>query len=129
KQRESECEPEPRKDAWLFEVHRPCPDPRLPTRRGYRLVENCTVGKVLLLRFRPAAEIPVDGDELQFRQARQILRRRELRFGGPVIVLGNNSLSCRCVKKVEIGLRSVKLFPAYDVAIDPGDRWFGENGD
>src|SRR5690349_12644130 len=77
----------------------PCA-PQNPDRRsgrscsfcGVDLVKDAAVPEVLPLRFRPAAKILIDGDEFEFREAREILRISRLRLDRAIEVLSRDLL-------------------------------------
>ncbi len=66
-----------------------------PPERGWRgltlanLVEGAAVGEVRFLRFRPAAELLIDGEQLQFREFISIFLRH-VRIARTVEVLRRN---------------------------------------
>ncbi len=61
------------------------------------LVEGAAVGEVLFLRFRPAAELLIDGKQLQFRELVSIFLRH-IRIARAVEVLRRNLLAFRRVE-------------------------------
>ena len=58
------------------------------------LVEGATVGEVFFLRFGPAAELVINGEELQFREFVFILLR-DIRVTWTIVVLRRDLLTFR----------------------------------
>ena len=74
-----------------------------PRLLGVDLVEHPAVGKVLLLRRLPAAEV-LDGDQLDFREAGDVGRVGVFGPDRAVVVLGGEFLPDRRVQVLEVGL-------------------------
>src|SRR5262249_42137399 len=90
-------------------------------------VELAAVGEVPLLRRRPAAEILVDGGELELRQPGEIGRRGVLRLRRPVEVPGDRGLRGRRVEEIEIAAGGLAFRLAGEIAIDQRDGRLGED--
>src|SRR4051812_40031957 len=100
---------------------------------GFRLVdlvEDATVVEVLRLRLSPSAEQRiVDRDELDVREAREILRIGRLRVCRAIVVMGDQLLCFRRVEEVQIGLRHFARAFGVDHLVDNGDRRLGLDGE
>ena len=89
---------------------------------GHNLIEFPAVGKVRLLRHRPAADILVDGDQFQLRQPVEIGLGGVLRLHRTIVMPGDRGLCFRRVEEVEIGLSSLSLVLRVYIAIHQRDR-------
>ncbi len=84
---------------------------------------------MLLVRLGPTAELLVDRDELQLREAGDVGRIRRLRLEGPVEVPGDDLLRLRRVEELQIGLGNGAGAALVDHLVDHRHRRLGENGE
>ena len=96
---------------------------------GVNLVEDAAVGEVRFLRFLPAAENLVDGNEFEFREAGDVGGVGLFGVTGTVVVFGGEFLAGGGLEVVEISAGQCfgAMFLCYGV--DDGDRRFGEEGE
>jgi hypothetical protein len=87
------------------------------------------VGEVPALRFLPAAEHLVDGDQLEFGEALEIGRVGVLRRDRAVVVLGRDRLAGRRVEVLEIRLRDRPRAVLVDHMVDQGHGRLGADAE
>src|SRR5215208_4568888 len=92
-------------------------------------VEHPTFSEVGLLGLVPATENLVDGEELDLRQAVQVLLRGRLRADRPVEVLRDDRLGLRRVEEVQVSLGRLAGAFRIDVTVDQGYRRLGQDRD
>src|SRR5262245_58282782 len=92
-----------------------------------QLIERPAIREMDALRVGPTAERLVDRDHFQHRKLPTILRVGVLRGHWPQMVFCDRSLTGGCVEELQIRLGGLLRSARPGVAIDDGDRRFGED--
>jgi len=80
------------------------------------------------LRFLPAAELLIHGDQFQLRKAGKILSVGKLRQKRAVVVLCHQFLCVGCIQKLQVGLGHGLVAMLFGIAIHHGHRRFRLDG-